>query len=68
MRTEPVQSWEGTMRGELIRVSKDLKEVCQKDGARFCLGVPSNRTRGKGQELMHGKLLLNMGKNFFTVQ
>lgn len=30
--------------------------------------VPSSKTRGNRQKLMHGKFHLNMRKNFFTVQ
>ncbi|KAF4790698.1 hypothetical protein TURU_138481 [Turdus rufiventris] len=54
------------LRGDLI--SKYLKGGCQEHGARLCLVVMSNRTRGHGQKLMHTKLHLNLRKNYLTEQ
>ncbi|KAJ7396041.1 hypothetical protein BTVI_149151 [Pitangus sulphuratus] len=53
------------LRGDLISAYQCLKGGCQEDGAKLCLVVPSNRTRGNGQKLMHRKFL-NMRKSFFT--
>ncbi|KAJ7401141.1 hypothetical protein BTVI_98700 [Pitangus sulphuratus] len=55
------------LKGDIINADKYLKEGYQEDGDRFFLEVPTNRTRGNGQELMHRKFYLNMKKNFFTV-
>ncbi|KAJ7421912.1 hypothetical protein BTVI_15906 [Pitangus sulphuratus] len=56
------------LRGDLITVCLYLKGGCQEDGSRLLLVVPSNRTRGNGQKLMHRKSHLNMRKNFLTMQ
>ncbi|RMC14309.1 hypothetical protein DUI87_09402 [Hirundo rustica rustica] len=58
----------GKLRGDLINICECLKGGYQEDGARFCSGVSSNRTRGKGQKLMHRRFHLNMRENFFTVK
>ncbi|KAJ7421926.1 hypothetical protein BTVI_16050 [Pitangus sulphuratus] len=55
------------LRGDLINGYKYLKGGCQEEGTRLILAVPSSRTRGNGQKLMHRKFHLNMRKNFFTV-
>jgi len=38
------------------------------DEARLFLAVLSNRTRGSGHKLEHGKFHQNMRKNFFTLR
>lgn len=37
------------------------------DRGRVCSVLSSNRTRGRGQKLMHGKFHLNMRRSSFTV-
>ena len=46
------------------RPDKYLQGGCQEDGARLCSVVPSDRTRGNGHKLKHGKFQLKMRKNF----
>ncbi|RMC17332.1 hypothetical protein DUI87_05913 [Hirundo rustica rustica] len=46
----------------------DCEGEVSRGWARLFLVVPSSRTRGNGQTLMHRKFHLNMRKNFFTVQ
>ncbi|KAJ7406724.1 hypothetical protein BTVI_64917 [Pitangus sulphuratus] len=53
------------LRGDTINAFKYPKGGCQEDGARLFLVVPSNRTRGNGEKLMHCEYHLNMRKNFF---
>ncbi|TRZ10370.1 hypothetical protein HGM15179_016735 [Zosterops borbonicus] len=55
------------LRGDLINVCRYLKGMCQENGTRL-LVVPSNGIRGNGQKQIHRSFLLNMRKNFFTVQ
>jgi len=47
---------------------KYLNGGCQEDGDRLFSVVPSDRTRGDGHKLKHGKFQLNMRKNFFTLR
>ena len=56
------------VRGGLIDAYKYLKDGSQVDGARLFSAVCSNKTRGTSHKLEHGKLYLNMRKNFFTVR
>jgi len=56
------------LRGDLLNASKYLQGGCQEDGARLFSVVPSDRTRGNGHKLKHGKFQLNMRKNFFTLR
>lgn len=52
----------------LIHVQKHLQGGCREDIARLFLVVPSDRIRGHGHKLKHGRFLLNIRKYFFTVR
>jgi len=46
--------------GNLIDVYKCLKGGCKGDRARLSSVVPSDRTRGNGHKVKHGRFLLNV--------
>lgn len=54
--------------GDTINAHKYLKNSCQKNGTALFSVVPSNRTRGNTQKLMHRKFHLNLRKKSFTVE
>jgi len=56
------------LRGDLTYTYKYLQGGCQEDGARLFSVVPSDRTRGNGHKMKHGKFHLNMRKNFFPLR
>jgi len=53
---------------DLINVYKYLKVVCKEDRTRLFLVVPSDKTRGNGHKLKHGRFPLNIRKHIFTVR
>ena len=42
--------------------------MCKEDRDRLYSVVPSDRTRGNGHKLKHGRFPLNIGKRFFAVR
>ncbi|PKU36479.1 hypothetical protein llap_13218 [Limosa lapponica baueri] len=56
------------LRGDLINADKCLKGGLKEDGAGLFSVVPSDRTRGNGHKLDHGKFHSNLRKNFFGVR
>jgi len=56
------------LRGDLRNAYKYLKGGRQEDGARLFSVVHSDRKRGNGHKLKHGKFRLNMRKNFFPLR
>ncbi|GAB0204070.1 hypothetical protein GRJ2_002872600 [Grus japonensis] len=56
------------LRGDLINAYKYLKHGCLEEGARLFSVVPSDRIRGNGHKLEHGKFHLHTRKNFFTLR
>jgi len=56
------------LRGESYQYIQNLKRGCKEEGARFFSVVPSDRTRGNGHKVKHGRFPWNIQKNFFTVR
>ncbi|KAK4815339.1 LOW QUALITY PROTEIN: hypothetical protein QYF61_000171, partial [Mycteria americana] len=56
------------LRGNLIIVSKYLKEGCQKHGARLFPVVPRDRGRDNGHKPKPRRFSLNIRRHFFTVR
>ena len=56
------------LRGDLINVYRYVRCGRQRDKARLFSVVHSNRTRGNGDKLKHGKFHTNVHKNFFMIR
>lgn len=56
------------MRKDLKNACKFLKNGYQKGEASPFLFMPSDRTRGDGHDLGHGKFHLDMRRNFFSLR
>ena len=56
------------LRGDLINAYKYLMCRSQVGGARLFSQVPSDMTKGNGQNVEHRKLHWNMRKSFFTLR
>jgi len=56
------------LRGGLRNASKYLQSGCQEDRAKLFSVLRSDRTRGNGHKLKHGKFRLNMRKNYFPLR
>ncbi|KAK4824245.1 hypothetical protein QYF61_012511 [Mycteria americana] len=65
-RAGAVQPGEEKAQGDLINVCEYLKGGCKEDGPRLFSGVASDRTRGNGHKLKHGRFPLNIRKHFLT--
>jgi len=54
------------LRGDLVAAFQYLKEVYKQEGEWLFTRVDSDRTRGNGFKLRHGKFRLDIRRKFFT--